>query len=155
MFNERIISKTTVSILHIHAGLVSTWNQITVRISGLKCQIRIKSFKSIHKMSLIIMKTLSHIDFLLNVRTWISTVQNRGRDGTPDLGQDEAFYTRPWDGRKSGAKSWGDGRITHLRPIVGRNDVISHLFRPRLWANIVGERKQKMASYKCLNFTID
>jgi len=22
-------------------------------------------------------------------------------------------------------KSWGDGRITHLRPIVGRNDIIA------------------------------
>ena len=45
-------------------------------------------------------------------------------------------------GRKSGVKSWGDWRITHPCPIVGRNDVIAHLFRPRLWVKIVGERYQ-------------
>ena len=28
----------------------------------------------------------NHIEFLLNARTCISTVQNRDRDGTPDLG---------------------------------------------------------------------
>jgi len=28
----------------------------------------------------------NHIEFLLNVRRWISTVQNRDRDGTLDLG---------------------------------------------------------------------
>ena len=85
----------------------------------------------------IINVSANHIEFLLNVRTCISTVQNRGRDGTLDLGWDAAFYTRPWR-----AKSWGDGRITHLRPIVGRNDVIAHLFRPGLCAKIVGERLQ-------------
>ena len=76
----------------------------------------------------------NHIEFLLNARTCISTVQNRGRDGTLDLGWDAAFNTIPWDWRKSEVNSWGDGRITHLRPIVGRNDVIAHLFRTRLWA---------------------
>ena len=34
----------------------------------------------------IINVSANHIEFLLNVRTWISTVQNRGRDGTLDLG---------------------------------------------------------------------
>jgi len=28
----------------------------------------------------------NNIEFLLNERTWILTVQNRGRDGTLDLG---------------------------------------------------------------------
>ena len=40
------------------------------------------------------MQNTNRIDSLLNVRTWISTVQNRGRDGTPDHGRDAAFYTR-------------------------------------------------------------
>ena len=52
MFNEINISKSTVSILDIQAGLVSTWTQINVCISGLKYQIRIKSFNYIHKMSI-------------------------------------------------------------------------------------------------------
>ena len=46
----------------------------------------------------------NHIEFLLNVRTWILIVQNRGRDGTLDFGWDAAFYTRAWDGQNSGAK---------------------------------------------------
>ena len=93
----------------------------------------------------------NHIEFLLNVRTWISTVQNRGRDVTPDLGWDAAFYTRPWDGRKSGVKSMGDGRNPNIRPIVGRSDVIAHLFRPRLWANA----SKQNGVIQNLNFTID
>ena len=93
----------------------------------------------------IINVSANHIEFLLNVRTWISTVQNRGRDGTLDLGWYAAFNTRPWR-----ANSWGDGRITHLRPIVGRNDVIAHLFRPRVWANA----SKQNGVVQNLNFTI-
>ena len=39
-----------------------------------------------NKLVKLINVSANHIEFLLNVRTWISTVQNRGRDGTLDLG---------------------------------------------------------------------
>jgi len=52
-------------------------------------------------------------------------------------------------------KSWGDGRITHLRPIVGQSDVIAHLFRPRSWAKIVANASKQNSFVQNLNFTID
>jgi len=53
---------------------------------------------------------VNHIEFLLNARTWIWTVQNCARDGTLDLGWDAAFYTRPRDGKNQGRKVWAMGK---------------------------------------------
>ena len=132
--------------MRIHADLVSTWNQISVRISGLKCQIRIKSFNYIHKMPLVIMWILITTNFYKPFIRGFRLSRTAAEMELPIL-----VYTRPWDGRKSRVKSWDDGRITHLRPIVWRNDVVTHRFRSRVWANA----SKQIGIIHNLNFTID
>jgi len=53
----------------------------------------------------------------------------------PIMFETQHFISAHKMGEKQGWKVGGDGRITHLLPIVGRNDVVAHLLRPRVWAN--------------------
>ena len=119
--------------MHIHADLVSTWNQIHVHISGLKCQIRIKSFEHIHKTPLVKCKQITNVGCGSRLSTTAAELE------LPILVETQPFYIRQWDGRESGVKCWVESTPIFFAPWCGR----------KLWANAIKQNGVIQKSKLC------